>query len=178
MTTVLTLTFPHETRMPIIGKLSNTSLQLLQRQLFATKARSVPSSCGDGIHGHLAMLLATPIISYTTALPLSFLLIPTHRPHPWACPPSFPLPFASSQTCLRMMSHSTLYKRFSAALTAQILTALNASFLSALKDLDFGFSNITPRASRHAHAPSRQTRHLNALRIREVSHSLIGTKES
>jgi hypothetical protein len=40
----------------------------------------------------------------------------------------------------------TLYNRLSAALTAQIITAVNASFLSALDDPDFGFSDVTPRA--------------------------------
>jgi hypothetical protein len=39
----------------------------------------------------------------------------------------------------------TLYNRLSAALTAQIITAVNASFLSALEDPDFGFSDVTPR---------------------------------
>ena len=40
----------------------------------------------------------------------------------------------------------SLYNNLSAALTAQILTAVNASFLSALEDPDFGFSDVTPHA--------------------------------
>jgi hypothetical protein len=32
----------------------------------------------------------------------------------------------------------------SSALTAQILTAVNSSFLSALEDPDFGFGDVTP----------------------------------
>ena len=39
----------------------------------------------------------------------------------------------------------TLYNNLSAALTAQILNAINASFLSALEDPVFGFSDVTPR---------------------------------
>jgi hypothetical protein len=39
----------------------------------------------------------------------------------------------------------TLYNNLSAALTAQILTAVNSSFLSALEDPTFGFSDVTPR---------------------------------
>ena len=38
------------------------------------------------------------------------------------------------------------YTRLSAALTAQILTAVNASFPSALEDPDFGFGDVTPLA--------------------------------
>ena len=39
-----------------------------------------------------------------------------------------------------------LYNALSAALTAQILSAVNASFLSALEDPDFGFGDVTPCA--------------------------------
>ena len=49
-------TFPHESLTPINGKPTNTTLQLLQHQLF-TNAHSVPSARGGGLHGHLAMLL-------------------------------------------------------------------------------------------------------------------------
>jgi hypothetical protein len=40
----------------------------------------------------------------------------------------------------------TLYNNLRAALTSQILTAVNASFLSALEDPDFGFGDVTPLA--------------------------------
>jgi hypothetical protein len=56
MTSFSKFTFPHELLSPIIGKPTNTTLQLLQRQLF-TFAQSVPSARGGGLHGHLAMLL-------------------------------------------------------------------------------------------------------------------------
>jgi hypothetical protein len=44
------------------------------------------------------------------------------------------------------LADATLYNRLSAALTAQIITAVNASFLSALRDSDFGFSDVSPHA--------------------------------
>ena len=40
----------------------------------------------------------------------------------------------------------TLYKNLSAAITSQILSVINASFLSALKDPDFGFGDVPPLA--------------------------------
>ncbi len=46
--------FPFGTLTPINGKPTNTTLQVLQRQLF-TNARSVPSARGGGLHGHLAI---------------------------------------------------------------------------------------------------------------------------
>ena len=39
-----------------------------------------------------------------------------------------------------------LYNNLRAALTGQILTAVNALFLSALEDPDFGFGDLTPFA--------------------------------
>jgi hypothetical protein len=42
----------------IIGKSSNTSLQVLKHQLY-NNATSVPSRHGDGAHGHLGIVLNT-----------------------------------------------------------------------------------------------------------------------
>ena len=60
--------------MPITGKPTNTTLQLLQRQLF-TNARSVPSAQGGGLHGHLAILLSD--VDYIARIGVAF-LIPNH----------------------------------------------------------------------------------------------------
>ena len=127
--------------MPIIGKPTNTTLQLRQRQLF-TNARSVPSARGGGLHGHLAMLLSDA--DYLARAGTAF-VIPVHPGPP-------PLPVGTSAViavALRAYTDAladvTLYNNLSAALTSQILTAVNASFLSALEDPDYGFSDITPR---------------------------------
>jgi hypothetical protein len=68
------------------------------------------------------------------------------------------------------IANITLYHRISAALTAQILTAVNSSFLSALEDLNVGFSDISPcdmlahlRAEYGAMTPKELERNLAAL---------------
>ena len=43
------------------------------------------------------------------------------------------------------IKNATLYNNLSAALTSQLLTAINASFLSALEDPIFCFSDVSPR---------------------------------
>jgi hypothetical protein len=48
--------FPHRKRTKILGKPSNTSLQVLKRQLYKNAA-SIPSRRGGGAHGHLGMVL-------------------------------------------------------------------------------------------------------------------------
>ena len=67
-------TFPHETLTPIDGKPTNTTLQILQRQLF-TNARSVASTRGGGTHGHLAILLSPA--DYLLRAGVLF-IVPTH----------------------------------------------------------------------------------------------------
>jgi hypothetical protein len=135
-------TFPHETLTPIIGKPTNTTLQLLQRQLYAN-ARSVPSSRGGGVHGHLALLLSDE--DYLARAGIAF-IVPVHSGPP-------PLPVGAAAViavALRVYTDTiadvTLYNNLNAALTAQILSAVkNASFLSALEDPDYGFSDVSPR---------------------------------
>ena len=142
MASSMKFTFPHATLTPIVGKPTNTTLQTLQRQLF-TNARSVPSARGGGIHGHLAMLLSDA--DYLARAGVAF-VVPVHPG-----PPPLPVGTAAAiavsiRTYTDELNDVTMYNNLSAALTSQILTAVNASFLSALEDPDFGFSDVTPRA--------------------------------
>jgi hypothetical protein len=134
--------FPFESLTPIAGKPTNTTLQLLQRQLF-TNARSVPSARGGGLHGHLAILLSDA--EYIARVGVAF-EVPLH-PGP---PPDAVGTAAAIAVAIRAytnaLTDASLYNNLRAALTAQILTAINASFLSALEDPDFGFGDVTPLA--------------------------------
>jgi hypothetical protein len=135
-------TFPHETLTPIIGKPTNTTLQLMQRQLF-TNARSVPSSRGGGVYGHLAMLLSDA--DYLARAGVAF-VVPVHPGPPPPPVGAAAVIAVAIRTYTEALADVTLYNNLRAALTAQILTAVNLSFLSALEDPDFGFSDVTPRA--------------------------------
>ena len=133
-------TFPHETLTPIDGKPTNTTLQLLQRQLF-TNARSVPSTRGGGLHGHLAILLSPDDYLLRVGVPF---IVPIHPGDP-------PLPIGTAaiigvalRNYAEALADVALYRNLSSALTAQILAAVNASFLSALEDPDFGFGDVSP----------------------------------
>ena len=141
MTASSKFTFPHETLTPIVGKPTNTTLQLLQRQLF-TNARSVPSTRGGGLHGHLAMVLSDADYLARAGVPFE---VPVH-PGP---PPLAVGAAATVAVALRVHTEAidnvTCYNNLRAALTSQLITAINASFLSALEDPVFGFSDVSPR---------------------------------
>jgi hypothetical protein len=143
MSSTTTFTFPYATLTPIDGKPTNTTLQLLQRQLF-TNARAVDSPCGGGAHGHLAILLSN--VDYLRRAGMPF-IVPIH---PGAAPGvgagTGAQLSAAIPTYNQAMADVTLYNRLSAALTAQILSAVNASFLSALEDPNFGFGDVPPLA--------------------------------
>jgi hypothetical protein len=135
--------FPYETLTPIAGKPTNTTIQLLQRQLY-TNARAVDSPRGGGTHGHMAMLLSDAEYIARARIPF---IIPLH---PGAAPDAAVGATAAQiaeaiRAYNQALADVTLYNCLSAALTAQIITAVNASFLSALEDPDFGFSDVTPR---------------------------------
>ena len=131
--------FPFETLTPIAGKSTNTTLQLLQRRLY-TNARSVPSARGGSLHGNLALLLSKA--DYVARVGVAF-SIPVHPgPHPAAVGTAVVVAVAIRVYTEQLVDVS-LYNNLRAALTSQILTTVDASFLSALADPDFGFGNIT-----------------------------------
>ena len=144
MTSSLKFNFPYEVLTPIIGKPTNTTLRLLQRQLY-TNARAVESPRGGGDHGHLALLLSDEAYLARAGTPFEVPL------HPGPAPPAT-IGATAAQLAESIRAYNqaladvSLYSRLRAALTAQILAAVSDSFLSALEDPDFGFSDVTPRA--------------------------------
>ncbi|KAI2496639.1 hypothetical protein MHU86_17842 [Fragilaria crotonensis] len=108
--------FP-QTLTPINGKPTNTTLQTLQRQLPA---------------------------DYLLRAGVPF-VIPVHPG-----PPPDPVGTAAVigvalRNHAEALTDLAIYNNLNAALTAQILLAVNASFLSALEDPDFGFGDVSPR---------------------------------
>ena len=142
MTSTSKFNFPFEVLTPIVGKPTNTSLSLLKRQLF-TNAQAVTSHRGGGRHGHLAMLLSEA--DYVARTGVAF--APPVHPGPAPNPP-VGATAAQIAEALRIYNEAIAddekYTRLSAALTSQILTAVNHTFLRALEDPDFGFGDVTP----------------------------------
>lgn len=138
------LTFPHAELSPIVGEPTNTSLQLLRRQLYAN-ARSIDSTRGGGNNGHLAILMSDA--AYLARAGVAF-VIPAH---PGAAPVHAPAATAAQiAETIRLFNQDladhTLYNKVATALKAQLLQAVDATYLSALEDPEFGYADVTARA--------------------------------
>jgi hypothetical protein len=139
-----TITFPHPELTVIEGKPNNTSLQLLQRQLY-TNARSVTSPHGGGNNGHLAILMSNA--AYIAHAGIDF-TVPIH-------PGAAPLHTAAATAAQiaenirlfnQVLADHTLYHRVATELKSQILAVVDNTYLRELEDTDFGFADITPLA--------------------------------
>ena len=142
MATTPKFTFPYASLTPIEGKPTNTTLQVLQRELF-TNARSVPSDRGGGNHGHLAIVLPAADYLVRTGVPFIVPIHPGPPPDAVGTASTIAIAICNYNDALAAVM---LYNSLRAALTSQILTAVNPSFLSALEDPDFGFGDVTPLA--------------------------------
>jgi hypothetical protein len=143
MTSSTKLVFPHDPPTPITGKPVNTTLQILQRQLFAN-ARAIRSPRGGGTNGHLALLLDDA--TYFARAGVAFVL-PIHPgPSPVHTANATAAQIAETIRIYQQeLSDIDLYSRVTTALQSQILGAVDNTYLRALEDPDFGFADVTPR---------------------------------
>ena len=72
--TAPTLAFLHPALTKISGQPSNTSITLLTREIYAN-ARTIPSLCGGGAHGHLGTVMSDA--NYLKLTTIAFML-PNH----------------------------------------------------------------------------------------------------
>lgn len=142
MHSTATLAFPHPELTKIEGKPTNTSIQILQRELF-TNARSIVSTRGGGINGHLALLMSPA--AYLTRAGIAF--IPPQHPGPSPThatnATAGQITETNRQYAATLLEHA-LYHQVSIELKKQLLAAIHPAYFCALEDVDFGFADITP----------------------------------
>lgn len=147
MTTSPTLPFPHPSLTPIDGKPTNSSIQILQRELF-TNARSVVSNRGGGTNGHLALLLSPE--AYIARAGIAF--VPPEHPGPGPIhgnPATAGQITETNRQYAANLSEHSLYHQVSVELKKQLLAAIQPSYLHALEDADYGFADVSPFALLH-----------------------------
>jgi hypothetical protein len=137
------LAFPHDPLTVISGRPTNSSLQVLKRQMYAN-AGAINSTRGGAAHGHLALLL--PDAEYLV-LSNGIPFIPPVHPGPV---PVIPANATATQRTeiLRLYAQDiadlAVYTRVSTALKKQLLAAVPHTYLQELEDTDFGYLQVTP----------------------------------
>ena len=137
------LVFPTPVLTPIVGRPTNSTLQVLQQQLYQN-ARAIPSSLGGGNYGHLGLIM-TPA-KYITR-PNAVLVVVPVSPGLLAAPPRGSDMLAVNEF-KRLHNNRVevfqLYQAVRTALINQITTAVEPTYLQALCDVDFGFHDVHP----------------------------------
>ena len=139
------LAFPHPTLTKIIGKPSYSTLSQLQKEIYAN-ARTVHSTRGGGLNGHLTLVM--PADEYETRTDGVAFDIPTH---PGAAPThaGFATPVeidSINKTFERSVNEYEKYHQVSDLLKALLLVAIDATYTKVLEDTLFGYADITPLA--------------------------------
>ena len=147
-TSPTTFVFPHPVLTPITGRPTNTTLQTLQKQLYAN-ARAIHSTRGGGANGHLALIM--PAADYLARAAVDFVppvhpgVAPVHAPGATAA--------AITETNRQFAYDLGEYTRFLAIaeeLKKQILLAVPVRYLAILEDADLGFADV-PASAMLAH---------------------------
>lgn len=140
-TTPPSLTFPHPILTPITSKPTNSSLQVLQRELYAN-ARAIYSIRGGGAHGHLAIIM--PDADYLARIGVAF-LVPIH-PGPAPIHPANSTAAQITETNRQYASdlaEHSLYRTVNEELKKQILAAVPVLYLALLSDDEMGFADVS-----------------------------------
>lgn len=135
------LTFPHPTLTPIPTKPTHTTLQLLQRELYAN-ARAIYSTRGGGAHGHLAVIM--PPADYLARvgqafdIPIHPGIAPVHAPNAT----SAQITETNRQYGAALADHA-LYQTTGAELKKQIIAAVPNLYLAILSDNEMGYADVS-----------------------------------
>lgn len=140
--TTTNITFPASIT-PIQGRPTNSSLQTLQQELYQN-ARAITSTAGGGALGHLALIM--PPAEYLLRPGAIAFVIPV-SPGILEAPPRGADPATIAE--LKRVYNNNLrifdtYQTVRSALQNQICSAVEPTYLQALKDVDFAFSDVEP----------------------------------
>lgn len=148
--TPTTLTFPKPRLTKINGKPTNSSLKLLNRELY-NNARAIASVQGGGQHGHLGLILNDA--EYLALTGTSFIL----PVHPGNAPNLPPNATGNQITEANRLYNAQLHELavanvFRSAVKQQILEAIDHEYLAKIEDPDYGFADVTiPAMLAHLH---------------------------
>jgi hypothetical protein len=132
--------YPHPTLTPVTGKPDAASLKLLRKEVYAN-TKSVPSTAGGGLNGHLG--LAMPTAAYVIRAGIIF----EQPDHPGPLP-DHPGNATSAQITAANRTYDTELADFNTCVKVreevkqQILGAVDTIYLQNLEDDVFGYADV------------------------------------
>ena len=137
------LIFPIPILTPIIGRPTNSTLQVLQQQLYQN-ARAIPCDLGGGADGHLGLIM-TPGTYLTRPNAIRF-VVPV-SPGLLAAPPNDVNMLVVAEHKRVYNNNIKVFQKYQSvrnALIQQIIAAVEHTYIQALCDIDFGFHDVHP----------------------------------
>ena len=135
------LAFPHPSLSIIVGTPNNSSLQALQKQMFAN-ARAIHSTRGGGDNGHLALVMPPPAYLVRTGVPFVAPVHPGDAPvHVQGA--TGPAITETNRRFKHDLAEHLLYQTVTEELKQQLLAAVPTRYLSILEDADYGYSDVS-----------------------------------
>jgi hypothetical protein len=133
--------FPHAELTPIRGKPTATTVQQLQKEVFAN-TRAVHSARGGGVNGHLGLDMEPAAYLARAGTPF----IPPN--HPGEQPDHAPAATAAQITAANRTYDAALaefrrYEEIREAIRQQILQAVQPTYHDVLADEDFWYADVT-----------------------------------
>ena len=138
---VPTLVFPTPIVTKIVGRPTNSSLQVLQQQLYQN-ARAIFSERGGGALGHLAVVM--PPEQYVLRAVAFEIPDPPGEMRAHAAGSSSVTIAENIRRYNHAVSSYQTYQAVRTALQNQIISAVDPTYLQALCDSDFAFADVAP----------------------------------
>jgi hypothetical protein len=142
--TASSLPFPHPILTPIPDEPNNSSIQLLQQELY-TNARTIHSIRGGGANGHLAVVMPAADYLARTGVPFIIPIHPGAAPVHAAGATSAQITETNRQYTADLAEH-THYLTVVEELKRQVLQAVLPRYFRILADADFGYADISVAA--------------------------------
>ena len=130
-----TLVFPTPVLTPIVGRPTNSTLQVLQQQLFQN-ARAIPCFLGGGVDGHLGLIM-TPVTYLTRPNAIAFVV--PESPGLLAAPPNDVNMLVVAEHKRVYNNNIKVFQKYQSvrnALIQQIIAAVEHTYIKALCDID------------------------------------------
>ena len=137
------LVFPTPVLTPIVGRPANSTLQVLQQQLYQN-ACAIPCSLGGGSNGHLGLIM-TPAAYLNWPGAIAF--ENPASPGVLTAPPgdaNILVVAELKRVYNNNLSVFPVYQSVRNALIQQIISAVDHTYIRALCDIDFGFHDVYP----------------------------------